>query len=112
MANPSDFSLADPRANQVLQKLRGELALTTPWRSLAQPVLINFPTKDVSVEVLHMLNEIPDGFVTIIADCLLKRTPGKQWTKTLAYLISDSDNSSAILCFGVLRQGVTSVNAT
>lgn len=111
MAAANDFSLADPRANEVLQKLRGELALTTPWRFLAQPVFISFPVQNVSIEVQHLVREIPDGWMVINADCVIKRTPGKQWTKELAFLMSDSNNSSAILCFGMLRQGVTSVDA-
>lgn len=106
----SDFSLADPRANEVLQKLRGELAVVTPWRYLGKPVGITFPAKNVSVEVQHTLGEIPDGVQVLTADCFIKRTPGKQWTKTLAYLMSDSDNGHAELAFGVYRETVTNVS--
>jgi hypothetical protein len=111
VADLSDFSLADPRANQVLQKVREELVVTTPFRTLAQPVAIVFPAAGVSVEVQHLLREIPDGYLLLNADCAVKRTPGKQWTKELAYLVSDTANATAILAFGVFRQGVTSVVA-
>jgi hypothetical protein len=106
------FSLADPQANAVLQKVRDELGVTTPWRYLAAPVGITFPAKNVSVEVQHQLGEVPDGFVVLNADCLIKRTPGKAWTKTLAYVMSDTDVSTADLAFGVYRQGVRSANAS
>lgn len=105
----NDFTLADPRANEVLQKLRGELAVVTPWRYLSHPVGVTFAVKNVSIEVQHSLGEIPDGVQVLTADCAVKRTPGKQWTKTLAYLMSDTDNSHAELAFGVYRESVTNV---
>lgn len=105
----ADFSLADPRANEVLQKLRGELAVVTPWRYLSKPVGVTFPAANVSIEVQHTLGEIPDGVQVLTADCFLKRTPGKQWTKTLAYLMSDTANGHAELAFGVYRESVTNV---
>lgn len=112
MAANTEFSLADPRANQVLQKLREELALTGPWRFLGPPIFVSFPVANVSIEVQHLAREMPDGWQLIEADCGIKRTPGKVWTKELAYLMSDANNSSATLCFGVLRTGVTNVDAS
>jgi hypothetical protein len=105
------FSLADPQANAVLQKMREELGVVTPWRYLAAPVAITFPAAATSVEVQHGLGEIPDGFQVLSADCLVKRTPGKAWTKTLAYVMSDTAVSNADLAFGVYRQSVRSANA-
>lgn len=112
MASLSDFTLADPRANQVLQKLREEIGVTTPFRYLGKPVAINFPTANVAVEIQHQLQEVPDGYHVVNADCGVKRAPGRLWTKELAFLMSDTNNSSVILAFGVLREAVTSVNAT
>lgn len=111
-ASPDDFSLSDPRANQVLQKLRGELAVTTAFRYLGRPVLINFPQANTQTEVQHGLAEIPDAYLIINADAAVKRVPGKQWTKTLAYVQADMANSAAVICFGVLREAVQSVNPT
>lgn len=110
-ATGADFTLADPRANEVLQKLRGELAVTTPWRYLGKPVGLTFPAAATSIEVQHLLAEIPDGFVVLSADCKVWRTPGKQWTKTLAYLMCDAVNGHVELAFGVYREVVTNVNA-
>jgi hypothetical protein len=59
----SDFSLADPRANQVLQKLRGELAVTTAFRYLGRPVLINFPDWRTRRRSAARLAEIPDAYL-------------------------------------------------
>lgn len=114
MAEPSadDFSLSDPRANQVLQKLRAELAVTTKWRYLGRPVRINFAAANTPTEVQHGLAEIPDGMDPGNWDCLVKRVPGRQWTKTLAYLQSDTANSSIEVCFGMYREAVQNVNAT
>jgi hypothetical protein len=107
----NDFSLADPRANQVLQKVRAELAVTTKWRYLARPVSVSFPAANTQVEVLHQLGEIPDGYDVVIADAAIRRVPGKQWTKQIAYLMSDQNNSSATLAFGVLREAPLNVDA-
>lgn len=111
-ANANDFSLTDPRANQVLQKLRGELAVTTAFRYLGRAVLINFPLANTKTEVQHGLAEMPDGYLVVNADANVKRVPGQQWTKSLAYLQADMANSVAIICFGVLREVVQNVNAT
>lgn len=109
---PGSFSLADPQANAVLQKVREEIGIATPWRYLGAPVGITFTMKNTSVEVQHSLGEIPDGVVVLMADCAVKRTPGKAWTKELAYVMSDTDNSTADLAFGVYRQSARSVNAS
>lgn len=111
-ANAQDFSLADPRANEVLQKLRAEFAVTTAFRYLGRPVLINFPLANTQTEVQHGLAEVPDGYLVINADAAVKRVPGKQWTKTLAYVQADMNNAAAVICFGVLREAVQNVNAT
>lgn len=111
-SSTNDFSLADPRANQILQKLRGELGVTTAFRYLGRPVTINFPSANTQTEVLHGLAEIPDGYLVLNADASVKRVPGKQWTKTLAYLQSDMANSTVIVAFGVFREGAQNVNAT
>jgi hypothetical protein len=111
-AASNDFSLADPRANQVLQKLRGELAITTVFRYLGRPVQINFPTANTQTEVLHGLGEVPDGYLVLGADAGVKRVPGKQWSKSLAYLQSDMANSTVIVAFGVFREAPQNVNAT
>lgn len=111
-ASPDDFALSDPRANQVLQKLRAELAVTTAFRYLGRPVLINFSLANTQTEVQHGLAEIPDAYLVINADAAVKRVPGKQWTKTLAYVQADMANSAAVICFGVLREAVQNVNAT
>lgn len=110
MAN--EFSLADPRAQQVLLKMRAELALTTSFRYLGPPVSIRFPLANTSYEITHLLAEVPDGFVVIDADARIKRTPGASYTKELAYLQADMANATATLAFGVLREGVTNVNPT
>jgi hypothetical protein len=111
-ARDNDFSLADPRANQVLQKMRAELAVVTAFRYLGRPVSIPFAVANTQTEVQHGLAEIPDGYIVLNADAAIKRVPGKQWTKTLAYLQSDMVNSSAVIVFGVFREGVQSVSAT
>jgi hypothetical protein len=95
----------------VLQKIRGELAVTTPWRYLGRPVAISFPVANVEREVLHQLGEIPDGYSIILADANIRRVPGRQWTKQLAYLMSDQNNSSATIAFGVLREAALNVDA-
>lgn len=110
MSSPSAFSLPDAQANQVLQKLRAELAVTTPWRYLGPPVTIRFPLANTSYEVRHLMNEVPDGFVVLDTDARIKRAPGLAYNKTLAYLQADMANSTAVLAFGVLREAVTSVN--
>lgn len=107
----SDFSLADPRANQVLQKLRAELALTTAFRLLGRPVQVNFTAANTSTEVLHDLGEVPDGYLVLNGDANVKRVPGKQWSKQLAYLQVDMVNATVILAFGVFREGVKVVSA-
>lgn len=111
-ANADDFSLSDPRANQVLQKLRAELAVTTAFRYLGRAVQINFALANTPTEVQHGLAEIPDAYLVINADAGVKRVPGRQWTKTLAYVQADMANAAAIICFGVLREAVQNVNAT
>lgn len=108
----SDFSLADPRANQVLQKLRAELALTTPFRYLGRPLSMFFALANTQTEVQHELGEVPDGYLVVNADANVKRAPGKQWTKTLAYLQVDMANSSVVLCFGMFREGAKNVSST
>jgi hypothetical protein len=110
--NQTSFSVPDAQENQILQKLREELAAVTGYRYMGPPVQVNFPLKTTVYEVQHLLGEVPDGCEVITADCLLKRAPGRQWTKELAYLVSDSDNSYAVLKFGVLREGVTLVQAS
>jgi hypothetical protein len=107
-----DFTLADPRANQVLQKLREEIALTTPWRFIGPPVQVVFPLAATVYEVQHLMGDIPDGVQVITSDARVIRAPGRQWTRDVAYLQSDTANSFAVLVFGVLREGVQSVSAT
>lgn len=106
----NDFSLSDPRANQVLQKLRGELATVTSFRYVGPPVSIRFPLANTSYEVRHLLRDVPDGFIVIDSDARIKRTPGTSYGKELAYLQADMANASATLAFGVLRESVTNVN--
>jgi hypothetical protein len=107
----NDFTLADPRANQVLQKVRSELAVTSAFRYLGRPVSIPFEFVNTQTEVLHGLGEIPDGYIVLNADANIKRVPGKQWSKTLAYLQADMAFATAIVVFGVFREGVQSVSA-
>lgn len=110
MAN--DFSLADPRANQVLQTLRAEVAAVTPWRYLGPPVTIRFPLANTSYEVKHLLKDVPDGFVVLDADARIKRAPGTSYGKEVGYLQADLANATAVLAFGVFREAVTNVNPT
>lgn len=108
----NDFSLADQRANQVLQTLRGELATVTAWRYLGPPVSLRFPLANTAYEVKHLLKEVPDGFVVLDADAHIKRAPGTSYGKELGYLQADLANATAVLAFGVFREGVTNVNPT
>lgn len=112
MPRSNEFSLADPRANQVLQRMREELALATSWRFLGPPISIRFPVANTSYEVKHLVSQTPDGFVVIDADARIKRTPGTSYTKELAYLQADMANATATLAFGVLRESVSNVNPT
>lgn len=110
---PSNLdNLADPRENRILQKVREETALTTPYRYLGPPVTIRFPVANQSYQVKHLLTEVPDGFVVIDSDARIKRTPGTSYTKLLAFLQADMTNATATLAFGVLREAVTNVNPT
>lgn len=108
----NDFSISDPRANQVLQTVRAELAAVTTWRYLGPPVSIRFPLANTSYEVKHLIKEVPDGFVVLDADARIKRAPGTSYGKELAYLQADMANATALLAFGVLREAVTNVNPT
>jgi hypothetical protein len=96
----------------VLQKLRGELAVTTAFRYLGRPVLINFPdwrTRRRKCSTAWRRSRTP---ISCQRRRGVKRVPGKQWTKTLAYMQADMANSAAVICFGVLREAVQNVNAT
>jgi hypothetical protein len=86
--------------------------VTTAFRYLGRPVSIPFALANTQTEVLHGLGEIPDGYIVLNADANIKRAPGKQWTKTLAYLQADMASATAIVVFGVFREGVQSVSAT
>jgi hypothetical protein len=109
----NDFTLADPRANQVLQKVRAELGVTTAFRYLGRPVSIPFALANTQTEVLHNLGEIPDGYhraerrrerqthagQAVVEDARL--SPEPTWR-----------TATAIIVFGVFREGVQSVSAT
>jgi hypothetical protein len=110
--DPSEFTLADPAVDRVLQTLRAELALCTPWRTLARPVQVLFPLANTSYEVLHGLGVVPDGMQVLTADAMVRRTPGKQWTSDLAYLQSDVANAFCWVAFGVLREDAFNAQST
>jgi len=112
MAEITERSNADPLAFKILQAVRAELSLTTPWRYLGKPVLVRFPLADTSVEILHLLGEVPDGFMVLDTDARIKRTPGTQYGKTTAFLQANMANATATLAFGVLRERETNVNPT
>lgn len=78
--------------------------LGTVWRFLGRPVTMVFPVAATMTEVLHGLGEIPDGWVLISADANVRRTPGVQWTKDLAFMQVDQSNAVVTLAFGVLRE--------
>lgn len=99
----------DPTVAVALQALEARLALKTPFRMCSRPVQLTFGAANAQTEVLHGLGEVPDGFFTLDAGALLKRDPGTQWTKTLAYLRSDTANVIAILYFYVLREAPLNV---
>lgn len=112
MPDARSFTVADPQANAVLQKLRDEITLATPWRFIATPVQVNFPLANTDYEVQHLMGDVPDGMIVITCDAQVRRAPGRQWSRELAYLRSDTANSFAVLVFGVLREGISLVQAT
>lgn len=84
-------------------------APSTVFRAF-RTVTVRFVVANTQTEVLHLLGEIPDGFLTVNCGGVVKAEPGKQWTKDLAYLRCDTANVEAILVFVVLREAPRDVN--
>lgn len=80
------------------------------WRYVGRPVTLVFPAANTQTEVLHGLNEIPDGWILVSADAHVRRTPGVQWTKDLAYLQADQANAVVTVAFGLLQEEALNVS--
>lgn len=97
--------------NEAINRLEKQLLSSSPFRFCGPPVAITFPTANVNTEVLHRVGEVPHGYVAVDdGGALLKRAPGVQWTKDLAYLQSNTANVTAVLVFVVLREEPRNVN--
>lgn len=103
---------AQPLSGRLQEDARDLVAAASPWRRTGPLIRVRVPVKNVVVEVRHLMLEIPEGFADTNSDCLVKRAPGVLWTKELAYLVSDSDNSTIEGHFGMYRETVRNVDAS
>lgn len=105
-----DGASIDPLA--AVAVLRSETQNATPFRFVGRPVRMPFGQAATRTEVLHLLAEIPDGFLMLDTDAgaTIIREPGVQWTKDLAYLRA-SVVGNVTLVFFTLREAPINVQA-
>lgn len=72
-------------------------------------VTVTFPVANVKTEIMHLCGEVPHGVLKIRGAGLVKDEPGQEWTKTLAYLRSDTVGPMVLL-FVVLQEDPIDVN--
>ncbi len=65
-----------------------------------------FSAADTQADIRHGLGVVPDGFELVMWDCVVRATPGAQWTTELAYLQSDRANGRIKVLFYTLREPV------
>jgi hypothetical protein len=61
--------------------------------------------ENTSQDILHGLDAVPDGFLVVYADADVHATPGREWTREMAYLTAPwRGNAHAIVIFFTLRE--------
>lgn len=85
-----------------VQRLRSEVL---PYWGVYGPVVsVTFPAANTKRDVVHGLEQVPDGYHIVWADGVVHAEPGVLWTKNLAYLRATAVNVHAKIVFFTLRE--------
>lgn len=97
---------SDPQRTQLWQE--DALGRHTPvepfWAHYSRPIQVRFPVANTQMDIAHQLGILPTGYIVIFADCVVRATPGKLWTDSIAYMQADAANGRATIIFFTTRE--------